>query len=73
MSAAPAPVTLAAPLACPSCGHKVTGHWTGNRKTADQKCRTCGCVFEATWPGFGPVEPEIVVRPPGQEPGDEAG
>ncbi len=60
MSAAPAPIRLAAPLTCPSCGHKVTGRWLEGQETAAQQCGTCGHIFEATWPGFT-FEPETVI------------
>ena len=49
----------AAPLTCPSCGRKVSGHWPGDCKTAAQKC-PCGHAFEAAWPGFT-FEPETIV------------
>lgn len=49
--AAPAPLKYTAPLTCPACAGKFTGHWTG-RKTADQRCPSCGHVAEQTWPGW---------------------
>jgi hypothetical protein len=70
VSPAPAPIRYTAPLTCPKCNSKVTGHWLSSHKTADQRCGACGHLFEATWPGF-PVEPEtVIIR---QEHGDEAG
>jgi len=55
-------IRLRAPLACPECGAKVTGAWDADEQTADQRCRCCGQVFSATWPGF-PFEPVTVVAP----------
>jgi hypothetical protein len=56
------PIKLAAPLSCPSCGRKVICHWIEGHETAGQRCRSCGHVFEARWPGFH-FEPETVVVP----------
>jgi DNA-directed RNA polymerase subunit N (RpoN/RPB10) len=49
-------------LTCPSCGRKVTGHWADSPDAAPQRCRSCGHVFDAAWPGFH-FEPETVVAP----------
>lgn len=66
-------IRLSAVLPCPECQRRITCRWTEGHETASQQCPSCGHVFEATWPGFI-FEPEtIIVRPPGQEPGDEAG
>jgi hypothetical protein len=70
VSAPPAPITLTAPLACPSCGHEVAGRWTEGRETAAQQCGACGHVFEATWPGFT-FEPETIIVDGGDH--DDAG
>ncbi len=64
------PIRHGAALACPSCGHKVTGCWLSGQDTAFQQCGACGHVFTATWPGFT-FEPETVVIH--GERGDEAG
>ena len=66
MSAAPAPIKLYAPLACPLCAHGFTAWWTEDHETADQQCVSCGHVFDATWPGF-PFEPEVVIVSPDGE------
>lgn len=62
--------TFGGPVDCPSCGHHFIGCWV-DRRTGEQRCDACGWVFEATWPGFQ-FEPEtIVLRPDGEEPGDD--
>lgn len=65
-------ISHGAVLGCPSCGREVTCRWPEDQYTANQQCRRCGHVFEATWPGFH-FEPEtIIVRLPGQERDDGA-
>jgi excisionase family DNA binding protein len=64
------PVRLTAPLACPKCRYKFTGHWTEGRETADQQCRSCAHVFQAAWPGFTFKPETVIVRPDSHEHGD---
>jgi len=68
VSAAPSPVKLAAPLTCPECEHEVTGSWTADQRTANQRCGNCGHVFAARWPGFR-FQAETVIARPSEEPG----
>jgi uncharacterized Zn finger protein len=62
-------ITARGPITCPSCEGRVLGRWHQGRNPETQRCRSCGHVFDATWPGF-PFEPErVVVSPSGEEPG----
>lgn len=68
MSAVLGPFKYAATLTCPKCGRKVPCRWVG-RKTAPQRCRSCGHAFDAAWPGFT-FEPETIIVQPGAGDGD---